>query len=112
MNSIKWALLGIRNTWREEVNFRIEIGVAVAVCVASWYLGFDGLEWIIVIGCITVVLAAEMMNTAMEELCDKVEPAIDPAIGKVKDIMAGFTLVLSFGAVIIGSILFLHHFGF
>ncbi|KKU81736.1 MAG: Diacylglycerol kinase [Parcubacteria group bacterium GW2011_GWA1_47_8] len=109
MNSIKWALFGIRNTWREEMNFRIEITGAIVASITSWYLGFDWLEWIIVIGCITIVLAAEMINTAIEDLCNKVEPAIDPAVGKIKDMMAGFTLLSSLGATLIGVILFGRH---
>ncbi len=104
--SFKWAINGIHTVWREEVNFRIEVAVAVAVVAVGIWLQFSRLEWIIIVGCILAVLAAEILNTAVEDLCNKVEPNTDLVIGKIKDIMGGFVLVVSLGAAIMGVILF------
>ncbi len=110
LKSFKWAINGIRVVWREEKNFRIEVAVAVVVVALGIWLGFSKLEWVIIVGCISAIIAAEMVNTAIEDLCNKVEPSTDPAIGKIKDIMAGFVLTLSLGVVIIGAIIFSNHF--
>jgi len=107
--SFRWATNGIRTVWREEVNFRIEFffgGLAVTLGI---YLHVLVLEWMIIVACIGAVLAAEMMNTAIEDLCNKVEPNIDPAIGKIKDIMGGFVLVVTITSVVIGSIIFMSY---
>lgn len=97
---------GLRTVWREEVNFRIEIVVAMTVVIFGTYLNFSMLEWVILAGCIGAVLSAEMVNTAIEDLCNKVEPKTDPAIKKVKDVMGGFVLVVCLTAVAIGMFIF------
>lgn len=100
---------GLAVAWQEEINFRIQLGLAALVVVVGFLLEFVLIEWIIVTGCITAVLAAELVNTAIEDLCDKVEPAEDPIIGKIKDVMAGFVFVVSLGALIIGAFIIRTH---
>lgn len=109
IKSFGWAINGLRTVWREEVNFRIESSIAFLVLIAAYYLNFSLLEWIFIIGCIGAVLAAEMLNTAVEDLCNKVEPNTDPIIGKIKDVMGGFVLVVSVVALMIGLIIFYHY---
>jgi len=109
IKSFGWAMNGLRAVWREEVNFRIEFAIALIVLVAAFYLNFLLLEWILIIGCIGAVLAAEMLNTAVEDLCNKVEPKADPIIGKIKDVMGGFVLVVSMSSLLIGLIIFYNY---
>ncbi len=106
MKSFIWAMNGLRTAWREEVNFRLEVAVAFIVASLGVWLSITSLEWIILVGCITAVISAELINTAVEDLCNKVEPNTDPIIGKVKDIMAGYVLVVSIGAIVIGLTIF------
>lgn len=106
IKSFRWATNGICTVWCEEINFRIEAIVALAVLISALCLNFSMLEWIIIIGCIGAVLASEMLNTAVEDLCDKVEPHTDSVIGKIKDIMGGFVLVVSLTASFIGILVF------
>lgn len=110
VKSFKWAMNGLRTVWREEVNFRIEVSIATVVILFGIYLNFLVLEWIIIVACISAVLSAEMVNTAIEDLCNKVEPNTDLVIGKIKDIMGGFVLVVCVTSVIIGIMIFSNHF--
>ena len=68
MKSFGWAMNGVRTVWREEVNFRIEIVIAILVVVLGIYLNLLVVEWMIVAACIGAVLSAEMLNTAIEEI--------------------------------------------
>ncbi|MFZ2303348.1 MAG: diacylglycerol kinase family protein [Minisyncoccia bacterium] len=104
--SFKWAMNGIRTVWQEEVNFRTESAIALVVLADAVYLGFSKLEWIIIIGCIGAVLSSEILNTAVEDLCNKIEPNTDPIIGKIKDTMGGFVLVICASSSIIGLLVF------
>lgn len=110
LRSFKWAINGIRAVWHEEVNFRIQVAVATIVVALGIWLHFSRLEWIIIVGCISAILSAEMVNTAIEDLCNKVDSSIDPTIGKIKDIMGGFVFVVSLGSTIIGAIIFSNYF--
>lgn len=110
IKSFRWAMNGLRAVWEEEVNFRTETAIGLVVFADALYLRFTTLEWIITIGCIGAVLSAEIVNTAVEDLCNKVEPNTDPIIGKIKDMMGGFVLIVCTTSVIIGTMVFSNHF--
>jgi len=110
LNSFKYALNGLKTTWREEYNFRIEIFVALLVAFFIVYFNFSFVESALCIVTIIIVLTAEIVNTAIEDLSDMVEPNQNPLIGKVKDTMAGFVLLSSAGAFILGCLVFWNHF--
>lgn len=110
LKSFGWARHGLRTVWQEEANFRIEVFFAFAVVALGIYFNFSRIEWIIAVACITIVLTGEIVNTVIEDLCNKIEPKQDPAIGKIKDMAAGFILLAAVGAAVMGIFLFLPHF--
>lgn len=110
LNSFSFALKGLSTTWQEEHNFRIEILAAIAVIFSVFYFKFTFIESALVILVITIVLSAEIMNTVIEDLCNKVEPSHDPIIAKIKDTSAAFVLVSVLGSFILGLFVFFHHF--
>jgi len=109
IKSFGWAMSGIRTVWQEEVNFRIETVVAFLVIVGGIYLQFTKLEWAFIIISICAVLSAEIVNTAVEDLCNKIESNTDPIIGKIKDMMGGVVLLVCVTSVIIGVMVFTNH---
>ncbi|MBI2613114.1 diacylglycerol kinase family protein [Candidatus Kaiserbacteria bacterium] len=101
------ALTGIGIAFREESNFKIQIGLGILVLAAGWFFRISPVEWLIVIVCIGFVLSAEVFNTALEEFCDMYKSDPDPHIAKIKDLAAGAVLIASIAAFIIGIIIFL-----
>lgn len=95
LKSFSWAMNGLHTTWKEETNFRIELLVGGVFLFIAWWVGFSVLEYAITILSVGFVLASEVVNTALEDLCDKVESSYDPIIAKVKDTMAGFVLIVA-----------------
>ncbi len=112
LHSVKYAWNGLIITWKEEHNFRIEILSALAVVFCIFFFHFSFIEVSLCVFSIVLVLSSEIINTAIEDLCNKIEPAQDPIIGKIKDTIAAFVFVSMFGAFIIACIVFSHHFGF
>ncbi len=110
-NSLIFALRGIATVWREENNFKIQVVLAIAVVISMFYFDFLLLEKVFCIFAITMVLVSEMINTAIEDLCNKVQPLEDPVIGKIKDISSGFVLISALAALSVGGIVFFTHFG-
>ncbi len=106
----KYSFNGLRIAFRQEFNFRFDIGCAVAALALSWFFGVSTTELLIVIGSIGFVLTAEIFNTALEELCDKFQPEHDPHIGKIKDLSAAAVLVSSVAALAVGAVIFLPYF--
>lgn len=104
------ACNGFKTVWSEEHNFRIEVAAAFLVIVAAIYLQFSVLEMALSIIAVILVLTAEIVNTAIEDICDKISPEFDPIIGKIKDAMAAFVTVTVFGAAILGLLILFSHF--
>lgn len=77
---------------------------------ASALLRFTFIETSLLVFAILLVLAAEMVNTIIEDAYDTVHPSHHELIGKVKDMMAGMVLLHAIGAVLIGALVFANHF--
>jgi diacylglycerol kinase len=110
LKSFLYALAGIRHGWREERNFRLQSVIAVAAVVLAFVFQFSFIEWALVVFAITLVLAAELTNTATEEILDLLEKRHQHQVGLIKDLAAAVVLVFSSGAFVIGCLLFIHHF--
>lgn len=105
--SFGYAWKGIRSVFSTEQNMKIHVGVAVLALGLGYLLKISSVEWIAVVLCIGLVFSAEMFNTALEILVDKVSPQKDPIAGKIKDISAGAVLIAAIISVIVGVIIFL-----
>ena len=77
------------------------------LCASRFFLHISTTEWLLVIAAVAAVVAAELINTAIEVLCNHVTPQHHPAIKQVKDIAAAAVLVVSAGAAFTGAIIFI-----
>ncbi len=105
--AFRYALTGLSLAWTEGLNFKIQVACAILAAALGLFLHISVLEFCIVILAISSVLAAEVFNTALEELCDKFQPTHDPHIAKIKDLAAATVLLASVGAFVVGLIIFL-----
>ena len=102
-----YAFTGLVIFFRHERNGRIQLLVAVVVVLLGLGLQVSPGEWIVLLGCIATVLSLEMINSAIEKICNLVHPTYHPAIKTIKDMAAGAVLFFSFFSAIIGAIIFL-----
>ena len=105
--SFGFACKGIKAVISSEVNMKIHLTVAILVVAAGFLFRISNFEWIAVILCIGLVFSAELFNTSIETLVDKVSPNKDPLAGKTKDIAAGAVFVTAIISVIVGILIFL-----
>jgi diacylglycerol kinase (ATP) len=76
---------GLRAAARSEAAFREEL-VALALAIPfSFIIAGEMWKRLALIGVIVLLLIVELLNTAIEKLSDRVTLAIDPQIGRVKD---------------------------
>lgn len=99
-------MTGLKISFKEENNFRIEIFLGFVAVIAAILLEISTTEFAIIFLTITFVLAVEALNTAFEELCDKLRPEHDPHVAKIKDLAAAAVLVSSLGATAVGIFIF------
>jgi undecaprenol kinase len=107
IRSFGFAVEGIKRCFITEINFKIHIGFSITALLLGWVLKISIAEWVTIIFCIGLVLAMEMMNTAIEALCNIVHQPFHPAIKKVKDIAAGAVLLIAVCSFIIGTVILL-----
>lgn len=94
-----YALAGVAHALRAENSFRTQALVALAVVGGLVWLHPAPAWWALIVLTVTVVLAAELFNTALEELADHLHPDLHPRIRVVKDCAAAAVLVISLGAL-------------
>lgn len=104
--SFKYALHGIWSGIDDQLNLKVQIGVAAIVIGAGFLYDITPIEWCMILICIGLVLGLEMLNTAIEGLVDLVTLERKPLAGRIKDIAAGAVLVASFISLIVGIVIF------
>lgn len=107
IKSFTYAWKGIIYAIRSEKHMRFHLLAAFLVAVAGWFFNVNYIEWCLIITTIGAVIAAEIFNTAFEQLVNLVSPQQHVIAGKVKDLAAGAVLVISIAAILIGLIIFI-----
>ncbi|HOY78762.1 MAG TPA: diacylglycerol kinase family protein [Hyphomonadaceae bacterium] len=106
IKSFGYALQGLLFALKTQANFRIHVVVAMAVIGLGLFWGVSGDDWRWLAVAIALVLAAELMNTALEHLCNVVQPELHASVKAAKDVAAGAVLVTAIAAAIIGALVF------
>ena len=106
LKSFMYAIHGLWSGIADQRNLKFQLAVAIVVIGAGFYLSITSIEWCIILMCIALVIALELVNTALENLVDLVTLERKPLAGKIKDIAAGAVLIVSILSIIIGVIIF------
>ncbi len=107
---LSYALAGLRATWRHEKSFRTHGLFAFGALLLLMVLQPEPLWWALTGIMVVLVLAAELINTALEHLADHLHPEQHPNIKMVKDCAAAAVLLLSLGALWLVLMLLLEKF--
>jgi len=102
LRSFVYAGRGLRFLAQDEHNAWLHLVASAGVIAAGIALKISLEDWRWLVIAIALVWVAEAINTAVEELCDRVSREFDPSIGRVKDIAAGGVLAASIAAAVIG----------
>lgn len=100
------AFRGVLMMLKSERNFQIETAAFFINLFFIFYLKLTTTDAVLVIIISSAVLAAEIFNTAIERICDMIQPEFDRRIGFIKDISAGAVLLLAVASVIIGILIY------
>ena len=106
LQSFGYAFRGITEVFGSETNMKIHLVITALVIISGFVFAISIIEWMLCLLCIGLVVGAEMINTAIENVVDLVSPEQHPLAGKAKDIAAGAVLICAFISVIIGLLIF------
>ncbi len=89
-----WSFKGLRAAWTHEASFRLE-GYLFVICFPlGLWLGQGGVEKAVLCGSLFLVLSAELLNSAIEAVVDKVSPEFNELAGRAKDMGSAAVFVL------------------
>ncbi len=104
--SFKYAARGLHLCLHER-NFRFHTVAAGYVLLMARHFLTTPAQWCVLILTIALVLCAEGVNTAIEQVVDLVCPERDARAARAKDIAAGAVLVCAIAAAAVACVLFL-----
>lgn len=106
IDSFNHAIEGIIEAVKSERNMRIHIIIAILILTGCFFYDLTRVELLIITISITLVLATEMINTAIEKTLDAVVDYYHPLVKKAKDISSGAVLITAVNSLLVGYIIF------
>ncbi|REC50316.1 diacylglycerol kinase family protein [Chryseobacterium pennipullorum] len=100
------AFRGVFMMLKTERNFQIEVLAFFANLFLIFYFRLTNTDSALVLMASFAVLSAEIFNTAIEKVCDILQPDFDKRIAFIKDIAAGAVVLTAIASVIIGILVY------
>mgnify|MGYP002641493077 FL=1 len=98
--------MGLKAAWVSETAFRQEVVLVVILAPVGIWLGQTGSERALLVGCLFLVLVAELLNSGLEAVVDRISDDIHPLSKKAKDVGSAAVFV-SLAAVVVTWVLIL-----
>jgi diacylglycerol kinase (ATP) len=103
----KVAISGLVYTFKTQRHMRFHLYVVLAVMLMGLVFNLGLREMLVLLFTISLVLVAEMFNSAIEATVDLVQPTYHPLAKFAKDIAAGAVLITTIIALVVGSLMLL-----
>ena len=85
INALRWSIKGFDSAYRNEEAFRQELMLLVVLAPLGLWLGDSGVERALLVGSLLIVLIVELLNSAIENLVDRVGEEYHKLSGRAKD---------------------------
>ena len=95
---------------KSERNFQLEVFALIINLFLIVYFKLNSTDVALILLVCFLVLIAETINTAIEKICDFVEPNFNKKIGIIKDIAAGAVILASLLSIIVGVLVYSKYF--
>ena len=106
LESFNYAIEGIIYAVRTQRNMKIHMLATLLVLTACFFYDLSKVEILIITITITMVITAEMINTAIEFAIDVTTNYYHPLAKIAKNVSAGAVLITAINAVVVGYIVF------
>lgn len=100
------AFKGAMYLIKTEASIQVQLSIAIIVTIAGFVYNISSVEWMIQCFMIGLVLSAEGLNTAVEEIADFIHPNFHKKIGVIKDVAAGAVFFAAVVSIIIGILIY------
>jgi len=107
IKSVGYAFKGALWLLKTESSIKIQFSIALFMTILGFYFKISSDQWIVQLLAIGMVMTAEGINTAIEELANFIHPEHHKKIGIIKDIAAGAVFIAAIFAIAIGFIIYI-----
>lgn len=107
LNSFKFSIAGLKYAYKNEQSMLIHFIFTIITIVMGFIFKISHTEWAILCIAMGVILACELINTAIEATVDLITLEINPLAKIAKDCGSAATFVFSMMAAVIGFIIFI-----
>ena len=102
-----WSCQGLRAAWLHESSFRLEVYLLVVLAPLAIWLGADGVERALLLGSCLLVLAVELLNSAIEAVIERYGPEFHELAGRAKDMGSAAVFVTMVNVVVVWGLILL-----
>ena len=106
VNSTRYSWWGFKSAWKNEEAFRHEVRLAAVMMPLAFLIGEDHTHSLLLLLSVGLVLLAEIINSALESVVDRIGTEHHPLAGQAKDLGSAAVLLslLIAGVVWLSSI--------
>ncbi|TAK39351.1 MAG: diacylglycerol kinase [Lysobacteraceae bacterium] len=90
----RWSLQGLKAAWLHESSFRLEVYLFVILGPLGFWLGATPVERVLLVGSCLLVLAVELLNSAVEAVIERFGAEHHELSGRAKDMGSAAVFVL------------------
>ena len=108
--SLLYSIKGVFWMLKSERNFQLEVFALIINLFLIVYFKLNSTDVALILLVCFLVLIAETINTAIEKICDFVEPNFNKKIGIIKDISAGAVILATLLSIIVGVLVYSKYF--
>ena len=106
LESFNHAINGVVDAVRTQRNMKIHLSITLVVLLLCLFFDVSKVEFLILAITITMVIAAELLNTSIEAVVDMKTNHYHPLAKVSKNVAAGAVLLTAINAVVVGYIIF------
>ncbi len=93
ISATDYSFKGLRAAFRHETAFRQELLVCALLLPLAWWVGQGPVEWILLGGSCLLVLIVELLNSAIENVVDRIGTERHELSGRAKDISSAAVML-------------------
>ena len=106
LNAFVYTFAGLKAAWKNELAFRTEALVIIAMTPLGIWLGRSAVEWALLIGSCALILIVELLNSAIEAVVDRIGPERRELSKRAKDMGSAAAFLAMVSAAIVWGLIF------
>ena len=110
-NAFIYTFAGLKAAWKNELAFRGEVVVVMIMSPLGLWLGRSAVERALLIASLLLILLAELVNSALEAVVDRIGPQRHELSKRAKDMGSAAAFISMVTAALVWIIIILDHFG-